>query len=1031
MKVLGLDLGTNSVGWALVVHNDSRRPSITAGSFVFPEPGEEEKGLFVSHRRKRGEKRRQRRNLRRKRQRRNQLVRILVANGMLPATAEERFEFLTKSDPYALRKRGLDEALTPMEFGRVLYHICRRRGYLSTALLRLRGIEGVKEVEARLTLDDQAEDVEEISEEKKDERGMLGQIAKLRALLKEGAARTIGEFYADRIRERIPVRLASKNKKHIDNLGMRADRAMFEEEFDILWSVQAKHNPSLTSALKAEIYNAIFHQRPLKPSTHAVGNCEFFPKRRRAARASFVFQRSQILQYLNTLSVFHPDHGTNKLTPEQISCLANELDRVDELSWDGARKVLGLSSEWTFSDEPGSTKRGRKVRGRQSIKGNRTSAAMRKALGAKWDSFSSAQQENIIHRLLTCRNLKDIAPGLKRDFGLSNEELYNVVTAEIPEGYGNHSTKVLRMIEPYLLQGFVYSEALERAGLREPNTSTERAVVEAADYAKAPTNINNPIVSRAVQKAIKVANSIIEKYGKPDVIRVELARDVARTNKQREKVWKIQDENNKERERAAKELSQQGLPVNEKNIEKVRLWWEANCTSPYEPDKSVTLRQLIEDYDIDHIVPRSRCWDNSLFNRTICPMSVNLHKGDRTPYEAFGHDEERWKRIEVHVNNLKKMDSKKRQRILRKQWEDTDFTNNALSNTSYISREVMKALKLLGVPVQVTTGRLNAELRRLWELGSVLPLSEADIEEIRKQRKKAMLKKRSDHRHHALDAILTALTDTKTLQILTRYYKERESGKSNKTVDKPKPWPEIVEDLKRVIEAAPIVFEQTRGLMGPLHEETARTPPSREAVDAALAAMPESHRRRIKNCVVVDKQLVWLNEKGEPYKAYDLGSNHHCVVWEPLAPNKKGEFVRELEVVPMAVAAMRATCGEPVVKRHREGYRYVMSLCKNDHVEFESQKGPVLMRVAKLFASGSGPFELCLAPLTEARERRIAEVDEGGTKKMRREYSKPSDADGTKRVYIKGKKDLARVLRRVILSPIGDEIGSEPPDAGD
>ena len=83
MKTLGLDVGTNSIGWAVVNDHGSagEKSDVACGSYVFPEAGELDDGLYESHRRKRGIKRRMRRNLARKRQRRDQLVRLLRANG--------------------------------------------------------------------------------------------------------------------------------------------------------------------------------------------------------------------------------------------------------------------------------------------------------------------------------------------------------------------------------------------------------------------------------------------------------------------------------------------------------------------------------------------------------------------------------------------------------------------------------------------------------------------------------------------------------------------------------------------------------------------------------------------------------------------------------------------------------------------------------------------------------------------------------------------------------------------------------------
>ncbi len=1114
MIEVGLDLGTNSVGWAIVVPTGGKE-HVSAGSYVFPEAGEEEGGEFVSFRRKRGEKRRQRKQLRRKRQRRRSVGTLLAGAGFLPSSREEQFAVLTNLCPYAARADALDRKMEPHEFGRAIYHLAKRRGYLSTAALKLIGIPNVGELDARLARraversDKEQADGEADREAIKEAKAVLDNIERTRSRLEAGEARTLGELLYKEIRQNRPVRaitgarisrpiekavratlgattwdsLKAKDRTAIlDNLkklslllqqgsdeakvsethstladrgldrntamhlatnavrepvlGIRGDRRMYEEEFDAIIAAQRHYYADvLTDEYVAKLREAVFLQRPLKPTSGLVGYCSILPEKKRCPMATMLSQHSVILQKLTSLNICRRDGSQRRLRPEEIHILVDALDQPPlldlsgkKLSWDKASQLIKLGEDEHFADNPpsegGKKPRRRKgASGLDGLPGNRTAIVMCDAIGDKWLRLPNygnkgKSKDGLLHRILTCQKVKDIAPGLQRDFGLTDDDIYYLATAKLPDGYNKHCARILRGIEPFLRKGMVYSEALEAAGFREPNVSTEKTPENPADYAANLTNIANPVVQRAVTNALVVLNAIIKKYGKPSIVRIELPRDVARTNKQRQQVQQAQKSREKYNEAAKKALREAGLPDEDsRNVLKVRLWQEAGCRSPYMPEQELTIHQVINECDIDHIIPRSRSLDDSYLNLTIAPNQINLAKGDKTPYEAFGHDEQRWAEIKAYLNTIKSMPKSKKHRILAEKSEKTDFVGRDFSDTSYIAKKVMEAVKATGIPVEVTRGALTAELRKLWGLNEVLPLTDQERERLQSANKRGAFKSRDDHRHHALDAIVTALMNRSTYQRLTGYYKTRETHRNvprtlAQKFELEKPWPTFVEDVARVIEAAPVVFQPTRDVGGPLHEETGRTPPSREVVEKAIAALPEHRRKKTRRAVVVGSQLVYLDENGEPLTAYDLGSNHHCIIWQSTKPDAKGRIRRELEVVTMIEAATRASCGEPVFSaRHSNRgpeWKPFLFLCKNDIVEYDDPKhGRRLMRVAKFSITERSNNGIMLRPVRDARE-----IKENN-------------------VVVKGQDALARILRRVILSPLGDEIGSEPQYADD
>ncbi len=127
---LGLDLGTNSIGWCLFDLDGKGRPSgfLTMGVRVFPDVRnpKDKASNAATRRAARG----MRRNRDRYLKRRTRLMAALIRHRLMPESETDR-KALETIDPYELRARGLDEGLNLHEFGRALFHLGQRRGFLS------------------------------------------------------------------------------------------------------------------------------------------------------------------------------------------------------------------------------------------------------------------------------------------------------------------------------------------------------------------------------------------------------------------------------------------------------------------------------------------------------------------------------------------------------------------------------------------------------------------------------------------------------------------------------------------------------------------------------------------------------------------------------------------------------------------------------------------------------------------------------------------------------------------------------------
>ncbi|HOL89797.1 MAG TPA: hypothetical protein PK965_11340 [Anaerohalosphaeraceae bacterium] len=313
MYTLGLDIGSNSIGWAIL--NPEEKKVINAGVRVFQEGVDRDtKGAEVSKNAARRAARSARRTRKRRNYRKDKLFRLLVRNGLLPQDPLQQ-QALFQKDPYYLRAKGLDEQLEPYEIGRVLYHLSQRRGFWSNRK----------------------------SEKKKEEGVVIKGAAALQKQIEESDCRTLGEYFA-------------RQNPHENRIrGHYTFRSMYEDEFEKIWQTQSGfYQDVLTDSLKEEIKDrTIFYQRPLKPTEELIGDCELEPGEKRCPRADWFARRFRILQTLNNLEIHNPDGTETKLNEDQRKIVLQELLSSKEVKFDTLRKKLNLLETQTFNAEEG------------------------------------------------------------------------------------------------------------------------------------------------------------------------------------------------------------------------------------------------------------------------------------------------------------------------------------------------------------------------------------------------------------------------------------------------------------------------------------------------------------------------------------------------------------------------------------------------------------------------------------------------------------------------------------------------------
>jgi CRISPR-associated endonuclease Csn1 len=986
MRRLGLDIGTNSIGWCLI-ENDKR--IIDIGVRIFADGRDPKSGasLAVDRRAARAMRRRRDRYL----GRRSAFLKALVEHGLMPADADEA-KLIAEIDPYVLRARALDERLEPYEIGRALFHLNQRRGFKSNRKAE------------RKTKDNE-------------DGKIAGGARALDQAMAENGADTLGQFLAGRETKR--VRMGGENQDY----DFYPQRRHVEWEFQRIWEEQAKHHPVLlTDSARGALHRILFFQRPLKEQE--VGVCTFVHSERRLAKAHPLFQERRLYEEVNQLEITTPGEANRKLTMDQRDLLIRRLKLSKAVAFDSLAKLLKLEAGQSFNKASET---------RTQLAGDEVFAVMsdKKRFGDKWVHLDRDRQWAIVERIMEEENPEALYAFLIDDCGLDDDHAATTAKANLPELYGRLGpTATARILDELKRDVITYDEAVRRAGWHHSDDRTGEILPQLPYYGELLTRdippgtqhpddppeqrwgkITNPTVHIGLRQVEKLVNAIIKVHGRPDQIVVELARELKLNEKDKEAHNKRIRQDTAAAIARSRKLEEEGFPDTGANRILLRMWEELNPREvldrrcPYCGGVIGTKALFTGEADVDHIIPYSRCLDDSAGNKVVAHRSCNRAKGNKTPYEKWGHDEERWETISAQVARLHKS----------KQWrfgpdamarveKDGGFLARQLTDTQYLSRLTGRYLSSLyvgeerGEGVYVIPGRMTAMLRRLWGLNSLLP----DHNFVENEHSNAP-KNRLDHRHHAIDAAVTAVTTRGLMQEIAHAAGRAEDKDLDRLFEKlPQPWEGFRDELGEKLGRVTVSHKPDHGrkgrpskhrdvTAGRLHNETAygftgevaadgKTPivvhrvpltslkpgdftdpiriPDPDLRDAlyratadlsgrdyekALARFSKEHgvrRVRVREPLTV----IPIRDKGERvYKSYAGSSNSRYSVWR--MPDGSWRH----DVIPTFDAHQK---GHEDARPHPAAKK-IMCLRQNDLIAIERNGGPrEIMRVIKFTLNG-------------------------------------------------------------------------------
>ena len=376
--------------------------------------------------------------------------------------------------------------------------------------------------------------------------------------------------------------------------------------------------------------------------------------------------------------------------------------------------------------------------------------------------------------------------------GFEKEYAMVIERSSLQPDYGSLSTKAMRRILPFMKKGYCYSEACEKAGYKHSNRSLNKEELLNKQYKEQldllPKNsLRNPVVEKILNQMINVVNAISATYGRPDEIRIELARELKKSQQEREDMDKAIRKNNTDNEHYRKILQSDFNIANptRNDITRYRLYEELakNGYQTLYSNSEIGKEELFsKDIDIEHIIPQARLFDDSFSNKTLERRSVNLEKGNQTAYDYVlsKYGEEGAAQYVQRVKGLSgTMSRTKISHLLMREADIPDgFIERDLRNTQYIAKKALEILEQMVPVVVATTGSITSRLRDDWQLVNVMQelnwdqydqLGLTETYTDKDGRTIHRIKdwtKRSDHRHHAMDALTIAFTKPSIIQYL-------------------------------------------------------------------------------------------------------------------------------------------------------------------------------------------------------------------------------------------------------------------------
>lgn len=726
---LGLDIGIASVGWAIV---DEDENIIDAGVRLFPEAGSK---ATAERRVKRSSRR-----LLRRRAHRVERVRELLFNSKIIDSKDYDF-YTNDTTPYELRVKGLKNRLTERELAIVLLNLVKKRGIHNFE------IKGTGNEEEKGT----------------------------KSILANNEKRLEGKFVCEVQLERLNLGLENVD---VDNGSVRGKRNVFRTEdyvaeINEIFKIQKEFNPKITEEFVDKYIKILegrreYYTGPGDPSPYGwedeeewieglFGRCTYFPEEIRMCKKSYTAELFNLLNDLNNLTIRRAEN--NKLTKEEKEKLI-ELSKKENLTLKRIANTINVKEV--------------------DISGYKTDEKHKPkftSLGVYRDInkiFGITDWETIdeIARILTIYQTNDKIISNIEKLGISVTDEIKEKLDKLPTYTGSHSLSkkaMMTIMDDLLETSKNQMELFTEAGITSCKMDFTGKTTIPKDYVD--EWISSPVAKRSLTQTINVINAVHKKYGTPEEIVIEMAREKNSDDK-KEIIAKIQKKNAETNKKVKELLDGRTFAKNSGIYEKLKLWDEQDGVCPYS-GKVIKIEEILnrpELFEIDHIIPRSISFDDSQNNKVLVLKDENQNKKNMTPYQylsSTGRYDEYRNRI-----NATKLNKRKKENLLF-EGELSKYTRKFIArnlvDTRHITREILNLLKKYykdnqkHVKIKSVTGAMTNQVRKMWRFKKDRELS---------------------YSHHAQDALIM-LTSEKIIRNLrnVRDFIENEDISDNSLVN--------------------------------------------------------------------------------------------------------------------------------------------------------------------------------------------------------------------------------------------------------
>ena len=463
-RILGIDTGTNSLGWAVVDRlEDGTYSLIKKGSLIFQEGVKIEKGIESSKAAERTKYRASRRHYFRRRLRKIEVLKVLVRYGWCPYLSDEvlhqwhvkkqypldddfmawqRTSEAEGRNPYVFRHRYLHEKLDLQlledrhVLGRALYHLAQRRGFLSNRL-------------------DQGDDAES---------GKVKEsISNLSTAMKETGCEYLGDYF---------YKLYSEEGNKVRLRNRYTDReAHYRKEFYAICKMQ-----ELSEQQIRELERALYFQRPLKSQRHGVGKCTFEPRYPRCADSHPAFETFRMLSFLNNVKVKGPyDIELRPLNRNELAAIEPLFYRKSKATFDFeeiAKKIAGKKDSYQYIKDEGDLPYKFNYRMTQGVAGCPTIAQLREIFGEDYihaiaeqyllagKKTPEAMLDDVWNVLYSFADQEKVKQWGAEKLQLNEEEALKFSKIKLTHNFASLSLCAIRKVLPWLERGMRYSHAV-------------------------------------------------------------------------------------------------------------------------------------------------------------------------------------------------------------------------------------------------------------------------------------------------------------------------------------------------------------------------------------------------------------------------------------------------------------------------------------------------------------------------------------------------------------------------------------------